>query len=142
MTTLPNQTKRFAHIDPNLVVVNLKVRGGVVHTITRKIADYIGAQGANEQVCLPSGDWINTSDVSSMTVDDAETIANIKRTERPLQMNSPTTTPEQFMAIAESYAAKNAGFRKIYADWKGKKRGILARSLDGVASFPLDISKI
>lgn len=124
MTTLP--TERYAHVDPTLVAVTLKMRGGVEHTITRKIADYIGAQGSNEQVRLPSGDWINTSDVSSMTVDDVETIANLRRTEKPLRMEGPVTTNEQLIAIAEAHAAKHKGFREIY---ENKKTGPLAKAL-------------
>ena len=132
MTTLP--TERYAHVDPTLVAVTLKMRGGVEHTITRKIADYIGAQGSNEQVRLPSGDWINTSDVSSMTVDDVETIANLRRIEKPLRMDGPLTTPEQFIAIAEAHAAKHAGFREIYTAWKGKRKAPFTDALDRLSN--------
>ena len=132
MTTLP--TERYAHVDPTLVAVTLKMRGGVEHTITRKIADYIGAQGSNEQVRLPSSDWINTSDVSSMTVDDVETIANLRRNEKPLRMDGPLTTPEQFIAIAEAHAAKRAGFREIYTAWKAKKKTPFTGALDRLSN--------
>lgn len=124
MTTLP--TEKYAHVDPTLVAITLKMRGGIEHTINRVQADNIGQQGANQQVRLPSGNWINTSDVSSMTVDDVETVANLRRNEKPLRMDGPRTTPEQFIAIAEAHAAKHKGFREIY---EKKKSSPLAKTL-------------
>jgi len=118
-------TESFANADPNLVAVVLKIRGGAEHMITRTQADQIGASGANgsKQVRLPSGDWINTADISSMTIDMIETRVNLMRSVKKDSTPYNVCTQAQFRAIAEAHAKKDPRFAEIWEAWEAKKSG-------------------
>lgn len=118
-------TESFANADPNLVAVVLKIRGGVEHMISRTQADQIGMTGAqgSTQVRLPSGDWVNTADIASMTIDPIETRANLMRSVSRDTTSYRVCTQVEFRAIAEAHAKKDPRFAEIWEAWKAKKAG-------------------
>lgn len=140
MKQLQIKTKEsFSNADPNLVAVVLKIRGGVEHMITRAQADQIGTLGVggSKQVRLASGDWINTADISSMTVDPIETRANLMRSVHKDSLPKNICNQVQFRAIAEAHAQKDPRFAEIWEAWKAKKSGRFDHVFQKMDNSPL-----